>query len=244
VGKRISSNGKCIFCQKVFSKASLTKHLNTHLAQKVAEGKPGLSFHIKIETSKRWGSSPYFLALWADGNTTMQKIDTLLRQIWLECCGHLSAFRLPRKKGFGFARSFSPLELSGIPTGDGEIPMNQKVKNIFSKDLILEYEYDFGSTTALQLTVIEEFNVAADKPLVLLSRNEPLEILCETCGKEPATQLCTVCTEAESMFCPACARKHARKCDDFADYAAMPVVNSPRMGVCDYTGGLIDKERD
>jgi hypothetical protein len=35
-----------------------------------------------------------------------------------------------------------------------------------------------------------------------------------------------------------------KKCSDFDDYAAMPIVNSPRAGVCGYTGGTIDKERD
>ena len=89
----------------------------------------------------------------------------------------------------------------------------------------------------------KEFNIAADQPIVLLSRNEPLALLCETCGQKPATQLCTVCQD-ESMFCSACAKKHAKKCEDFADYAAMPVVNSPRMGVCAYDGGSIDIERD
>jgi hypothetical protein len=45
-------------------------------------------------------------------------------------------------------------------------------------------------------------------------------------------------------FCDKCAEKHAKKCEDFADYASMPVVNSPRMGVCGYEGGSIDTERD
>ena len=34
------------------------------------------------------------------------------------------------------------------------------------------------------------------------------------------------------------------ECSDFDDYASMPVVNSPRMGVCGYEGGSIDLERD
>jgi hypothetical protein len=47
------------------------------------------------------------------------------------------------------------------------------------------------------------------------------------------------------MFCEKCAKKHAKECEDFADgYAVMPVVNSPRMGVCAYEGGCIDTERD
>lgn len=48
----------------------------------------------------------------------------------------------------------------------------------------------------------------------------------------------------EDSFCEKCAEKHGKKCDDFADYAGMPVVNSPRCGVCGYEGGIIDLERD
>jgi hypothetical protein len=50
--------------------------------------------------------------------------------------------------------------------------------------------------------------------------------------------------DEDASFCNECAKKHAKKCDDFAEYAAMPVVNSPRMGVCGYEGGRIDTERD
>jgi hypothetical protein len=84
-----------------------------------------------------------------------------------------------------------------------------------------------------------------DEQIVLLSHNEPLELLCHTCQKEPATQLCTVHNwNNDRIFCDKCAKKHAKKCSDFSDYADMPIVNSPRMGICCYTGGSIDKERD
>jgi hypothetical protein len=70
-------------------------------------------------------------------------------------------------------------------------------------------------------------------------------MMCVTCGIEPATQMCSVCIYNEdAKFCDKCAKKHAKKCEDFADYASLPVVNSPRVGVCCYTGGSIDKERD
>ncbi|MDR1878106.1 MAG: hypothetical protein LBQ64_00905 [Bacteroidales bacterium] len=123
--------------------------------------------------------------------------------------------------------------------------MNRKAKTVFHKDLKLEYEYDFGSTTMLSLNVVEEYQVKADKKIVLLSRNEPLELLCDLCKKEPATQICTVHGwDEDSLFCDKCAKKHAKKCPDFDDYASLPVVNSPRMGVCCYAGGSIDVERD
>ena len=127
----------------------------------------------------------------------------------------------------------------------GEIPMRRKTKDVFYQDCKLKYQYDFGSTTELQITAIAQYPVKADKAIVLLSRNEPLEILCDTCKKQPATEMCSVHDwDEDSMFCEKCAKKHAKNCEDFADYAAMPIVNSPRAGVCAYEGGVIDVERD
>jgi hypothetical protein len=124
--------------------------------------------------------------------------------------------------------------------------MNCKVKKALNKGLTLDYEYDFGSTTELCLTVMDEYPVKSEQEIVLLSRNEPPEIMCSTCGKVPATQICTVCMYGDGnyLFCDKCAPKHAKKCEDFADYASMPIVNSPRMGECAYMGGTIDVERD
>ena len=45
-------------------------------------------------------------------------------------------------------------------------------------------------------------------------------------------------------FCEDCIPIHEEECEGFTDYASLPVVNSPRMGECGYTGGSIDVERD
>jgi hypothetical protein len=108
----------------------------------------------------------------------------------------------------------------------------------------LDYNYDFEDTTTLVITVFEEYPIKADSEIVLLSRNEPLAILCSDCGKMPATLICTACNRDEALFCEKCAEKHGKTCSDFDDDAARAVVNSPRMGKCEYIGGRIDKERD
>ncbi|MBF0647958.1 hypothetical protein IR083_03910 [Dysgonomonas sp. GY75] len=219
------SEGKCLFCSKTFSKAGINRHLKTHLDGKILENAKGDSYLVKIETDPYYGSSPYSLSLWIDGETTMKNIDKFLREIWLECCGHLSAFNFASTRG--------------------RVSMSKKASEVFEKSLKLEYEYDFGSSTNLLLTVMEKYPVKADKKIVLLSRNEPLKWLCETCKKAQAIYICTVHGwDEDSMFCDKCAKKHAKQCDDFEDYAALPVVNSPRMGVCGYEGGKIDTERD
>ena len=252
----IKSEGECLYCNEKFLKAGINRHLQKHLADKVKVNKPGKSFLLKIETNPKWGSGPYFLSLWADGETTIGDIDNFLRRIWLECCGHMSSFTNPKNKTKGGMWDFSEAEnlLAKGKTKDyekmmeeanGEIPKSRKVKAALAKNMKIDYEYDFGSTTELQIMVVDEYPIKADNGIVLLSRNEPLEMLCEICNKEPATLICSVCTGNEqNTFCKKCAKQHAKTCSDFADYAAMPVVNSPRMGVCAYEGGIIDELRD
>lgn len=253
---QLSSEGECLFCKEKFSKVTINRHLQKHLEEKSKENRPGKSFLLKVGTNPKWGSSPHFLSLWINGEALIEDVDYFLRSIWLECCGHMSSFTNPKNKHKGGGWDFFETEdllMKGkieeyekmMEEANGEIPKSRKAKAALSKDMKIDYEYDFGSTTSLQLTVVQEYPVKADEEIVLLSRNEPLEILCDICHKEPATKLCIVCAgNSESAFCKKCAKQHARTCSDFADYAAMPVVNSPRMGVCAYNGGRIDKKRD
>jgi hypothetical protein len=256
--KKITSKGKCCFCGKMFAKAGINRHLAIHLQEKAKSGKSGKSFFVKVETDKYYGATPYFLSLWINGDAKMRDLDDFLRAIWLECCGHLSAFRNPKQQ-YAFGGAFDMMDAYDyldegnvakyeeiMEDVDGQIPMSRKVKDVLQKGVVLDYEYDFGSSTNLSLTVVDEYPVKAEQNIVLLSRNEPLPIMCSTCKKVPATRICSVCTyEKEAVFCDKCADKHAKKCRDFADYASsMPVVNSPRMGVCGYEGGIIDVERD
>jgi hypothetical protein len=69
--------------------------------------------------------------------------------------------------------------------------------------------------------------------------------MCTACKNNPAVNICTVCWyEDNAFYCEKCSEDHADTCEDFSDYAGMPVVNSPRMGECGYDGGSIDIERD
>lgn len=258
--EKTKSTGECLFCKKHYTKAGINRHLKKHLEEQMIRNKPGRSFLLKAEPDPGyWLQNPYFLSLWVDGNTSMEDLDDFLRGIWLECCGHLSAFMDPEKRrqpyfgeydimdAYDFLDQGKVKEYETImEEARGEIPMSRKAKKAFYEGRKVEYEYDFGSTTHLQLTVMGEYPCKADKAIVLLSRNEPPAIKCHSCGRGTAVKMCTVCgyDDDDYMFCAKCAGKHAKKCEDFADYASMPVVNSPRTGVCGYEGGTIDTTRD
>jgi hypothetical protein len=95
------------------------------------------------------------------------------------------------------------------------------------------HEYDFGSTTHLKLKVLAEregIEPGKKKPVTILARNNPPVILCQVCGKR-ATQVASGYYSAEEDgYCSKCAGEN----ED--EEMLLPVVNSPRIGVCGYTG--------
>lgn len=218
--EELKSEGKCLYCGKMFSQREIGKHLAEHLTimEKESAGKTVTNYvHVEVEAGEM------FLHLLVKGNAQMKVIDQFLRDIWLECCGHLSAFG---HKNF-------------------KVAMSHRVEDVFQPRIKIYHDYDFGTTTRVFLKAHKHYQLNLKEKIILLSRNEPLKIMCSMCKKEPAVNICTACWyEEEAFYCEACSEKHAEECEDFNDYAQMPVVNSPRMGECGYTGGTIDLVRD
>jgi predicted RNA-binding Zn-ribbon protein involved in translation (DUF1610 family) len=96
-----------------------------------------------------------------------------------------------------------------------------------------QHEYDFGSTTYLTLkTASERMGPARGKSIEILAQNEPPSIPCDQCGNAAATRICSECSwSGEGWLCDQCSKKHGCGRD-----MLLPVVNSPRVGVCGYTG--------
>jgi hypothetical protein len=214
---KLQSIGKCSLCGESISKAAMTRHLSKcgQTRTPAIPGTPGPapSFHLVVEG----GWKAYWLHLSAPAKAPLSKLDAFLRHIWLECCGHMSAFEIG-----GIRYSRSPMEEErgmGTPLG--------RVLDVGTK---FGYEYDFGSTTELRLTVVGFWNLDKPKGAVqLLARNEPPPIICSQCKSQPAAEICTACEEA--WLCESCVAEH-----DCGEEMFLPVVNSPRTGVCGYTG--------
>ena len=258
---KLKSEGKCLLCGKMFSKAGINRHLAAHLKEKEIVCRPGKSFLVMVETSKRRASTPYFLCLWIDGKSEMETLDRFLRDIWLECCDHKSEFRkqedekLKKEKDKKIHnliqqdRMEEAMRFIGMNyySEDDEISIFNTANEVFQKGAVLEFNFDychqFASPTFLNITVIEEYFVKADSEIVLLSRNEPLAIICRDCGKMSASKMC-IAHQQYRWLCDECAQEHAKICSAFNDNAAKQIVNSPRMGTCRYAGGTIDTERD
>lgn len=109
------------------------------------------------------------------------------------------------------------------------------------------YVYDWGSSTHLTVSIVEigswmlsmidsdseEDTSTGYQGLSLLTRNEHPQRECTSCG-DPADQICQGCLRRrgpDALYCQACADDHNCDRPQF-----LPVMNSPRSGVCGYTG--------
>jgi hypothetical protein len=204
--KQAILTGNCYICGAELSKIAMKNHLiKTCMTPEAGQE----VLFLKVEGAY---DKNYWLYLDISLTATLETLDDFLRKIWLECCGHLSDFYYGRHESIG---------------------MNKKIKSL-SPGEKLGYDYDFGTTTELLISVLAVARRPVQREAVrLLARNVPPELTCSKCGK-PAEYICIECMyETDNpFFCGKCAGVHEH------DEMLLPVSNSPRMGSCAYNGDL------
>lgn len=221
--------GKCKYCGKEYTMGYMNRHLSTCGKRKeklAAETGKKQCGYFELAIFPRYNRE-YWLFIEVRETATLKDIDTFLRDIWLECCGHLSAFNID-----GVSYEIAPVEDSFW--GEPAKSMNHRLKTVLEKGMTIGYEYDFGDTTELMITVVNyRVGYLHREKLTILSRNNPHTLLCDQCGKKPAVAICTecACEGAGGLLCKECAKTH-----ECGEEMLLDVCNSPRMGVCCYTG--------
>jgi len=225
--------GKCKFCGKEYTFGYMNRHLSAckerqnRLDAETGKRKCG---YFELAIYPYYGRD-YWLFIEIKETATLRDLDDFLRDIWLECCGHLSAFDID---GVSYEET---------PDGEPEMDffwdepaesMDCQLRAVLNKGMTFGYEYDFGSTTELRITVVN-YRVGKWKKeeLTILSRNNPYEYMCSECGKKPAVVICTECfwEDGGGFLCEDCRKTH-----ECGEEMQLNVCNSPRMGVCAYEG--------
>lgn len=218
---RKQSRSECLYCGAQTTKAAMTRHLQGCARRLEAISKADMGkgqaetlLHLRVQDAEL---KDFWLDLEMRGAAPLKKLDHYLRGIWLECCGHLSEF-------------------SGAGWGSRKIGMSQPAAKAFSDGAQITHIYDFGTSSETSITLVTQREGVAttQHPIALLARNLMPEAPCQECPK-PATHLCMGCVyEAEKagMLCDSHARGHSH--DDYGE--PVPLVNSPRLGMCGYDG--------
>ena len=217
--RRKQTRGKCAFCGREMTRGGMTRHLQTcpqrQEAIAAADAGPGRTqtlYHLLVRDA--W-SSDFWLHLEMNGTATLRKLDDYLRAIWLECCGHLSQFSIG---GWG-----------GV-----EIPMSRRIEQVFDVGVELEHIYDFGTSshTMVKAVATRQGKPLSRHPIFLMARNEMPQVACLECG-QPASWLCLECfyEDKPAWLCDEHLESHPHQYDE-----PLRLVNSPRLGLCGYTG--------
>ena len=120
------TKGNCYICGQELGKTAMKNHiLKLHSATDSGQA----CVLLKIEGAY---DKDYWLFVDVPLTASLATLDRFLRDIWLECCGHLSAFSGRDRQEIGKSRKFSTFE-----------PGEQFL-----------HEYDFGSTTETLITMI------------------------------------------------------------------------------------------
>lgn len=202
------SIGICQLCGVHKGKRAMVTHLQACLPSSSKAGPEAGGKPLLLLCAQAYNM--YWLDLAVKPEAKLKDLDRFLRDIWLECCGHMSEFQ-------GAARR--------------EVNMNTKIGNAFKDTQRLDYVYDFGTSTQLEIVHKGAVVGGSKGPVLLLARNEPFAWKCDECG-ESAVAICCECIYEERGLC---CEEHAVN-HECGEDMLLPVVNSPRMGICGYTG--------
>ena len=130
------SKGRCYLCGKELGKTAMKNHILK--AHGVEEGGQECQL-LKIEGADK----NYWLYVDMPVTSSLTSLDSFLRKIWLECCGHLSEFSDGRYHSIG---------------------KGQKIGRFQTGDRML-HQYDFGDTTETLFPHLREIDRTANERL-------------------------------------------------------------------------------
>ncbi len=215
------TKGKCLFCGRDMTRGGMIRHLPSCEQRRQAIDEKEYDRRIEqdlyhLQVSDPY-SSDYWLNLEINGTAKLADFDDYLRAIWLECCDHMSQFSDEGEYG-------------------REVAMTQRVFNVFKPGVEMTHIYDFGSSTVTVIKMVGKRRgmPLTSNPVFLMARNNPPEYICEECDK-PASWFDMEALFNMGQFICLC-NEHAESDPDGYTDEYIEIVNSPRTGVCGYTG--------
>lgn len=226
----MAGDGVCAICNETVAAKKMRAHVLGHLEGRGGEG-AGL---VRVT-----GGSPivYWMYVRVGRKASLDDLDTLIRDTWVECCQHLSAFT-SKTVSYDSSRFDDGYE------GDLKSKsMKANAVRVLSREGSLGYEYDFGTPTSLNVKMVCACPGGGldEDGVEVVARNADIPHDCGVCGaKGEAAEVCRACLwmDRACLLCKKCAEKHEHgKGEEPVDETSfLPVVNSPRMGMCGYTG--------
>ncbi len=189
-----------------------------HTQQDTAEGEEDLLVEIEEEEEEEFPSFEQYLS-------------EVIGSVYIKANVDIAALPPDLETMFRKQYDYARTRWENMPR---EHSIDVAVGKVFKPGVKGEYTYDYGSSTELNLRVVGEREAKVseeDETIRVLARNLAPVFPCSSCGK-PATQIAAGYFYARSAaYCMECAKENAAYGEN-----SLPIVNSPRCGICAYTG--------
>ena len=193
--------GKCNVCGITLHRSEVYSHIarcieavyGIRASRTPDKGRRRLSLrtvHLSVRSMER----PHWMEIAVRADATLQELDRFLRSVWLECCGHLSHFDI----GGVVYSMMVPRpgdDFEFLPMDEHEEQwrhMGKTVGTAIKPATWFEHQFDYGTTTDLDLRHVHEFEGLAQvlgpsQPwhggkIVVLARNLSL-MPCRECRR-------------------------------------------------------------
>lgn len=214
-------NGKCYYCNKELTEKTIKRHSkNCPHMMKIINDEINNTKETRnqfiISMKNQYNSYEYCIYLSIDENLQLQHLDQFIRDVWVECCGHLSSFFIDKVKY--------------DDNGNSLYEMNITLKDVLSVGTKFRYEYDFTNPTSIILEVVSKIEVSKiHSQIEILSRNNEKQYTCNNCNNKAKFRYNLL----DYFLCKKCANKI-----DFCMLEELLGIyfNSPRDGMCNYIG--------
>jgi hypothetical protein len=193
-----------IICDLCYQKFGCRKII-THIPSCIIEKNINKSgFLIEFISSSYITRKQYYMYVIFGTTSTFNDIDKLLRE-WLKCCDHLSIIE----------NDIQPRYLDNRV--NYESPISQYRENIKFR-----YEFDMCSTTIVYFKILKKLNgYDNNNNIDIIYKNKEYNVKCK-CNEKAKKVL------QQELICDKCLIEFD---DDLLDLC-LPIVNSPRIGIC------------
>ena len=177
--------GKCYYCNKDLTNRTAKRHVKTckerisKQEERMSNGE-NLKDKFILKLAYHYNPSDYYMYIGIDVDKTLDELDDFIREVWVECCDHLSSFTIA---GEVYDKEMGAVDLFW---GSDNENCDVELDKVVSLGDLFGYEYDFGSTTVLNIEVIDEYkDLSSFKGIEILARsyskgkvNSPREGVC------------------------------------------------------------------
>ena len=116
--------------------------------------------------------------------------------------------------------------------------MSRKIERVLQPSVELTHIYDFGSSshTLVKSVEMRKGRPLTKYPIYLMARNNLPPAACDICDQQAGWYCmeCLIELGEWTLLCQTHAEEHGQDHNDYGE--PVPLVNSPRVGMCGYDG--------